>query len=289
MLVGCSYPDFAFAPDTAAVDDTSAAIDTTPSADTMVVEDSEAADAATDAPFDSFAPDATSPDAAVVDSKPGVVADTAAPKGCATPYDFCALFDTVTTPMTEWGDDYLTGGGVLGLDKTLFVSPPASMTATVGASSVTAAAIVLRTFTVTSAAPVVRIEGDLLLDAVTYAHANYAILFKVQRSTAGDGVSLTIGTGGLSLETQGIGNTRTFVTGVTAGKWAHIRMEAVLHTTAGIARLWVDDMTTPQIVKTAVSTADVDDLNRQLLAGIFAYMGAVPFKARFDNVSYRRM
>ena len=74
------------------------------------------------------------------------------------------------------------------------------------------------------------------------------------------------------------------IPGLVAGKWFHVKIEAVLHTTAGVARIWIDGTLVHN--RTGLSTALADDEPRQLVVGAFSYLGAVPFKARFDDVSY---
>jgi hypothetical protein len=145
--------------------------------------------------------------------------------------------------------------------------------------------MVQRTFTGPTAGTEVRVEADIMLDSLNYAGPGNLILLKVQRSSLGDGESIVAGAGTLYVEAQGPSTVRFPLSGITAGKWFRVRLDAVVHTTAGSAKVYVDDMTTPQLVRTGLSTAMADDLTRQLIVGSFAFMGSSAFTARFDDVS----
>lgn len=292
-LPACSYPEFAFTPgDTR---DSEVVVETSGEDTIVAPQDSDAIDSASDATINATIDattdgsidsklDSAAPDTAVADTKPDAPADTAGPRGCDLPHDFCADFDTVMMPDDDWTSSFSASTGALMLDGTNFRSPTRSLVATVGPSSTTASAMLVKSFTVAASTTAITAEGDLFLDSLTYAHANEIILFKVQRSTAGDGVFLTVGASGVSLFAQGTTTNRWPVTGVVAGKWFHVKMEAVLHTTSGSAKLWIDGALVQN--RTGVTTAEINDTTRQLLVGVFAYLGAVPFKARFDDVSY---
>jgi hypothetical protein len=299
MIGACSYPDFAFTPPadgaldtTRPVEDTRIEDTTVPLVDSDVMDSSvdsageqdSTVDSITDSRMDTTADSAMKMDSAAPDTKVvDAPVDTSMPRGCAIAHDFCQSFDTATTPTDGWGGSFGTGGSMV-LDTTKWTSPSKSLLVSVSTSSATASSMVTKSFTVATSTTVITAEADIMLDAVTYAHTYDVILLKVQRSSAGDGVFLTVGAGGLNLAAQGSSSNRWAVPGITAGKWFHVKMEAVVHPTAGVARLWVDDVLVQN--RTSISSAEADDTSRQILVGLFSYLGAQPFKAHFDDVSY---
>jgi hypothetical protein len=288
-FVACSYPEFAFAPsatdtgvaaDTAVVDSFVPPMDSA-APDTFVALDTEM-DTTMDSAIDSEMADTR--DAALPDTRDA--ADTM-PRGCAAMHDFCANFDTVTAPTTGWTGSFSNGGGAFALDNTTSVSSPNSLRVTIPTATVTASAMVHQAITITSVGTVIRVDTEMMLPAVTYSGPGNVLIFKVQRSSSGDGIAFSVGSTGPEIVAQTDATWKTWpLTGIVAGKWFHLRMDVVLHTTAGSVRAWVDDMMTPQVNQSAVVSANVDDLPRQLLVGLFAYMGASPFRVHFDDISF---
>jgi hypothetical protein len=113
-----------------------------------------------------------------------------------------------------------------------------------------------------------------------------AFLFKLERSGVGDGVTFSINDEGFYVDR--IGNTYGFypVAYKTAlSEWFHVRMDIKLHTTAGAFTLWIDDMTTPKLTQSGVSTAQADSTGRELIVGLYAQGATGAFRARYDDVS----
>lgn len=280
-FVACSYPEFSFTPsDTGAVVDS--AVDSTSPVDSAV---------------DTFVElDTSEPDTTVADTAIDVVdaadardtADTKPPSGCELTHDFCQNFDSVTTPTANWTGNFAAAGGALALDNTTSVSSPNSLRATIPSATVTASAMVHKSITIASSGTVIRVDADVMLPSVTYGGTGTPMLLKVQRGGSGDGIGLAIDPDvGPEIVAQTDSSWRTWpLTGIVAGKWFHLRIDVVLHPTAGSVKAWVDDMTTPQVNATAIASANVDDLSRQLILGLFAYMSAAPFRVHFDDVSY---
>ncbi|MGZ3417964.1 MAG: hypothetical protein ACXWUG_19840 [Polyangiales bacterium] len=273
VFVACSYPEFGFRSGDAAATDEG------------LVDTSEA-DSAIDSLFvDTSTSDSGSDDGTVADAD---ALDTAAPRGCALPHDFCQDFDSVTAPTEGgWTGNFSDGTGAFALDDTTSTSSPKSLRVTVPLGSVTESAMLERNITITSSTTVIRIEADIMVPSLSWPGADSLIMFKLQRSSAGDGVSLVAAGGKLEIAAQTDASWVSWpLTGIVAGKWFHVRIEASLHPTAGVVRAWIDDMTTPQVDKTGVVTANADDLPRRLLVGLFAWKSSSPFRANYDDVSY---
>lgn len=278
-FVACSYPEFSFTPTDTGVLVDSAVDSTSPvdsGIDTFVELDSNEPDTAADVVDAADAADARD------------TADTRPPRGCELTHDFCQNFDGVTSPSENWTGNFSAAGGALALDNTTAVSSPSSLRATIPSATVTASAMVHKSITITSSGTVIRVDADVMLPSLTYGGTNTLMLLKVQRGGSGDGIGLAFDPDiGAEIVAQTDSSWRTWpLTGVVAGKWFHLRIDAVLHPTTGSVKAWVDDMTTPQVNATAVASANVDDLSRQLILGLFAYMSAAPFRVHFDDVSY---
>jgi hypothetical protein len=284
-LSACNYPEFGFATDAA------------DSAD--VVE--EGVDSALDsAPIDSFVaevePETSTMDSATADSatdtgtaKDTAVADTsdATSDPCAG-HLFCQRFDTASAPSDGWTGNYTTGGGVTVLDSTTSRSAPKSLRSSIPAGTVTAAATVSQTFTSPALTTKFRVECDVQLEAFTYPVASTGVvLLKVQHSSMGDGISLDVSDTGLYVEANGATYSGYTVTKtLTAKTWFHVKLEGSLHTTSGSLTLWIDDMTTPLVSKTGISTAQMDGNERQAVLGLFSYLKSAAFEAHFDNYTF---
>jgi hypothetical protein len=299
LVVGCAYPDYSFTPRDSGtvVVDTTVATDTAPPPDTFVAMDTTVADTGTmmmdttvemdtTVAMDTSVADTAKPDTMMADTKPDTVIDTAPTTWCDATHVFCHDFDTSTAPADGWSSNFVTGGGALALDKIRSTSTPNSLVATVGTNTVTAAAMVAKNFTLPTSTTVVRMDARVLLDSLTYGGPGDLILFKVQHTPVGDGVALVVTATGPQLVATGSSTQRWDVTGFTAGSWARVRIEAVMHTMSGSAKIWINDMTTAKVTKTGVSTAATDDVTRQMIVGMFAFGGSSLFKAQFDDVSY---
>ncbi len=314
----CSYPEFGFAGDSALVADSSVA-DTgqapVDAAADSISEDTDLLDATRDAVIDVVdamvddVADATLDTTIATDTQPETLADVAtdtrdassdtrdaaidtrdaadtAPRPCALSHYFCSDFDTSTLPADGWSGSFQAATGMLALDTTTSTSTPQSLVASLGTGTVTSSAMVARRILSVPLGRTIRIEADMMVDTLPYISTYDLILFKIQRSTAGDGVSVTAGGTGLKLATQGATNESWPITGIVAGKWFHVRLEAVLHTTAGVARIYIDGAATPQIEKTGLSTANMDDTTgRELVVGVFGYTASSPYRVHYDDVS----
>lgn len=287
LATGCSYPEYAFAPRDAAVD--SVVIDSVTQdsllVDSSVPPETTAGTAMLDTRPDATTDSGTKPDT-TADTAKDAPADTPMLRECDLKHTYCNDFDISTSPATGWDGNFTSAGATTVLDTTTYTSASTSLLASVGTSATTAAGMVSKNLTVATSSSSIRVEVDIKLDSLSYGGPGNVIILKLQRSDKGDGVSLTVGTSGLTLEAQGSGTVKWPVTGVTAGKWFHVRLDAVLHTTAGSAKVWIDDMTTPKVDKSGLSSAEVDDTSRQVLFGLFAYLGSSPFKAHYDDASF---
>jgi len=284
-FAACSYPEFAFTPSDTGAAIADSGVDTFTPIDSFVPPDTDIEDSTVADAIDAADTADTRDAADTADTRDS--ADTYVPRGCDAPHDFCANFDTVTSPTTGWSSSFGTGGAFT-LDPSTSVSSPNSLRADIPISSATTSTMLVKTITILSSTTVIRADADVMLPAITYANPNAAIFFKVQRSSSGDGVGVMVTSSGVEVAAQTDASWRAFVVpGITAGKWFHLRMDVVIHPTAGSIKLWVDDMVTPKVNQTGLPTANVEDLPRQLLVGLFSYMGAATtFRAHFDDVSF---
>jgi hypothetical protein len=298
LASGCTYPEFAFESHDAAADDTAIETsiedtsivetsieDTTPeetAMDDTRVEDSSAADT-------TVVDTGTDAKDAAVDAKDSAIADAADAKiDPCTGHTFCSTFDTSTVTGDGWTGNYTTGGGTTTLDTSTSVTAPKSLHASIPTGTVTAAANLSLTLTSPTPTTKFRVESDVRLESLTYpAVGTSAILLKVQRDSTGDGVSLVVQSTGLFVEANGVTyNAFPVMKTIATKTWFHVRLEGTLQKAGGSATLYIDDMTTPVVNVTGISTAVADDTNRQPLIGIFSYMTSSAFEARFDNYTF---
>lgn len=290
-LAGCTYPEFEFDPLDANADDTSPVADV--AADSV-------ADVAEDASFDTGSLDATldtSPDTAIApevgaDTKVvDVGKDTAPLSGCAAiTADFCADFDSVVTPAAGWTNTEITAGGSLAIDAS-GRSLPNSLLAVAPTSGTSTLVTAYLHKQLTSPAPTtpMRLEAWIKLDASSLVTTTgSAFLLKIERTgSAGDGVTLSIDNTGLFAERIGTTYERYPISFLaTPGAWMRVRLDATLHTTNGALTIWINDMTTPVVNKTGITTAQGDVTARSVLVGLFVQRATGAFRARYDDVSF---
>lgn len=270
IAAGCGYPQFEFGPADAA-DETF-----------------EPIDSATD--LDTSAADTTIDDTAMADSAADVTKDTAPEKtGCAAiTADFCADFDSVSTPGTNWTGTDIQGASSVAFDSTSRSAPKSFLATT--ASGTLATAFLYKNFTAPTNTTPMRAEAWFMLDAATFptTTGGSAFLLKIERNGgAGDGVTFSIGSSGFFADRIGSSYERWPITyKLDTGTWIHVRMDVVLHTTAGSLTIWLDDMTTPVLSKVGISNVQADSTARAFDVGVFSDHASAPFKARFDDVSF---
>lgn len=270
-VLGCGFPEFRFA-------ETSA-----PLAD--ATRDDGDADTAVDTEGDSVAD--------VLSDTPSDGTLDTPPSGCAA-YPkavFCADFDDVSSPSGGWTSAEITPDGALQLESGAGRSLPNALLAktTPSATASIVTAYVHRQLTAPAATTPMRLEGWMKLDQALFpTTAGGTFLFKVERTgTTGDGVTLSLDQTGLFAERIGATYERyPIMRAVKPGTWMHVRIDVVLHTTAGALTIWIDDMTRSVVAATGVSTAKSDVTARTVLAGLFSDRATGPFQARFDDVAF---
>lgn len=285
-LAGCGYPEFRFDSELeggvsdGTLDD--ASVDTGPLPfDSMVPDASDAKTDATDAT------DAKTDATDATDAK----ADATASAGCAAiSADFCADFDGVTAVGAGFTNADVQGPGSLFLDPSGRSLPNAFLaTAGVPATGTLCTAFLYKNFTAPAAKTPMRAEAWIKLDAATLPTSDgAAFLLKIERTgTTGDGVTVSIDKAGLFAERIGQTYARYPIAAkVKPGAWMRVRIDAVLHTTEGSLKVFVDDLTAAAVDVTGVSTVKADDDRRTLDVGLFVERASGAFAARFDDVSF---
>jgi hypothetical protein len=302
-LAGCSFPEYDFARrdsqvaagDTAVSDssaptldssvvvadtnvvamDTTVTMDTTMTMDTTVV--------------DTFKPDTTPPPDTF---KPDVVADVPVSTGCVgITAAFCSDWDKATEPKTDFSWDGVSPTGSLTLDVGGGRSSPNAMLSTTSPSTTADVVVanVSRTFTAPSATASARIDVWLKLESATFptAGGGAAFLFKFQTNMGGgDGVTFSMNNTGFFIDRIGV-TYEDYPIAVTpkVSAWTHVRLDARLHTTNGSFTCWIDDMTTPVLTRTGISTLKVDTTMQQLIIGLYSQKANGTFKVRYDDVT----
>ncbi|MGZ5967184.1 MAG: hypothetical protein ACXWP4_05920 [Polyangiales bacterium] len=287
-LVGCSYPDFGFTVDAGETADTAI--------DSAVALDSDLEDSLLDGSDDTD--DTTTVDSAdsAIDSVSETAVDgptdTPAPVGCAgSAALFCVDWDSVTTPDAPFDNKDLVTPGAIALEKTGAHSSPNLFLSSTGPSTATdtVTADVFKAFTAPASSTPMRVEAWIKLESATFpTTTGSAFLLKVERpGGTGDGVTLSIDETGLFVDRIAVDYDR-FPISVKAkpGVWMHVRMDVVLQVAGGSVKLWIDDMTTPVVDKTGISTAVNDSVNRLLSVGLYSQRATGTFKARYDDVSF---
>lgn len=283
-LMGCSYPDFDFvredaATDTAVVDtEADSAADTFVDDTTVAIEDTSVADTAVDTIFDTGTPDTAMPDTAPIST------------GCTGFVGaFCADWDGATDPASEFAFSGVSPTGSLAVEAA-GRSGPNSMLATTSPSatdSVVTANVVAKVTAPTLGA-LARIDAWVKPESTTFpTSGGGAFLFKFQNGVSGgDGVTFSMNDGGFYVDR--IAATYEYyglATKPKLGVWTHVRMEVKLHTTSGAITTWIDDMTTPVLTKTGVSTLATDTTTLILIVGLYSQKGTATFKVHYDDVS----
>ncbi|MBI2390745.1 MAG: hypothetical protein HYV09_14240 [Deltaproteobacteria bacterium] len=281
-LLGCGFPEFRFAETgapalDAASDDGDVAVEADADAD------AEVADARTDA---------TSGDADATSDAPSDAALDAPKAGCAAfpTATFCADFDDVSSPSGGWTAAEITPSGSLTLESGAGRSlPNALLAATTPSSTATLVmAYVHRQLTAPAATTPMQLDAWFKLDqAVFPTTAGSTFLFKLERTGSdGDGVTLSLDRTGFFAERIGVSYERyPIMRAVKPGVWMHLRMDVVLHTTAGALTIYIDDMTKSVVAAAGVSTVKSDATARSVIVGLFSDRATSPFQARFDDVA----
>ncbi|GAC1378154.1 MAG: hypothetical protein NVSMB47_22650 [Polyangiales bacterium] len=123
----------------------------------------------------------------------------------------------------------------------------------------------------------------MLLDVGSYP--TNVVLFKLQRPGRGRGVLLGLGPAGLAVQVLGATSTTNLDAGpAPVGRWFHVRLDTQLMVAGATVRLWIDDMTTPVVDRSGLSSADTDGTSQQLSVGL--YTNSTPIsavRARFDD------
>jgi hypothetical protein len=309
-VAGCTYPEFQFAADSATVDaagdtavadtavaDTTIANETAPP-DTFTETDSGTIDSSME---DSDVTDTFVPDTFVADTfKPDTfVADTFKPDaplstGCTgVAVKFCSDWDKATTPSSDFSYFGVSPTGSTTLDTTGGRSLPNAFYARTTPSSTDKVVVanVSKKFTAATADALIRVDAYIKLDSATFTPGTGgggAFIFKVQRDGgAGDGVTFSIDDGGFYVDRIGVTYDYYSLPSPMpkAGVWTHIRMHTKLHSTAGSVTLWIDDMTTPVLSKSAISTVAMDSTDKILIVGLYSQNATTPVGVRYDDVT----
>ena len=279
VSVGCTYPDFRFAPgDSAIVDDTAVG-------DTSVAVDSS---------IDTFAADTFTPDTFVADSAKDspadITPDAPVSTGCSgVMAKHCFDWDTAAKPEDGWTYSAVDASGSIALDPTGGRSLPNAFLATTapGVGEVVTANL---TQVITTAAndTVVKLDAWIKLEADKFPGTDGAFLLKLQRNGGdGDGVTFSMGSTGFYVDRIALSYEYYEITTYKPkiGTWMHVRLHTKLHTTAGSVTLWIDNMSSPLLSKTAISTVKVDSTAKQAIVGLYAQGSTGTFKARYDDVT----
>ncbi|GAC1524190.1 MAG: hypothetical protein NVS3B10_23690 [Polyangiales bacterium] len=303
-LGGCGYPSFGFSPADSGTDEvTSDASDGGADAvrDTAVVDGADAADtfgpvdtalggdSTSDVPAD--VPADTVDSAAPPDTADAAdSADAAAPLagGCTGVHAFCQDFDGAGLG-SPYGFDSVGGiPGNCALDGTRTATAPRSMLCSVPTSTLNPNnGFAIRRLTGPSSTALTRIDADLFLEVDKYPASN-ATLFKVQRWSDGHGVGLSLRSTGAAIEARGATTTTwsPLPVALPTGRWFHFRLEARLQIAGGSFAVFVDDMTTPVLSRTGVSTIDVEGPQRELFNGLWVDdVTATDLRVGYDDVS----
>jgi hypothetical protein len=287
-LVGCSYPDFDFAradgaPDTA-VDDTTtdAFVDDTAIEDSAIedsaIEDSATTDAVLDTTIDSAKPDTAKPDTAPVSM------------GCTGFVGaFCADWDKATDPASEFAYKGVSPTASLAVEAA-GRSLPSSLVATTSPSSTdtVVTANVVAKVTAPTLGALARIDAWIRPESTTFpTTSGGAFLFKFPNGVSGgDGVTFSMDASGYYVDRIATDYEYFAIsTKPKLGVWTHVRMDVKLHTTSGAVTTWIDDMTTPVLTKTGVSTLKTDTTTLILIVGLYSQSGTGTFKVHYDDVS----
>lgn len=289
LTAGCAFPDYTFATRTDSA--------TVAPEDTSAI-DSSIADTESDSifPTDDTAPgDSTVKDTTVVDTTPPkdtMVVDTGPPKtGCAVLSSmFCRDWDSSgATAFTGWMGNYIRGGGGLTVDTVIFRSGPRSLQALLPANdgSFEASANLDHTFTATSESKGMYLDFWARFDGIPGVSG--PLVAKLSRGAGGRGLALYLGKGHFAVDAMGpAGTTNYEMTGVLpSNTWIHVRLEAVLSmTTSGSFKLFIDDMTTPNVSKSGIATTNSGGTDVKLNLGFYNSDPDSGRKAWFDDVQF---
>lgn len=252
-LAGCSYPEFAF----------SGPVDAN-------------ADASDDAAVDS----ALIADTAVTDTP---VADTATSTGCTAlgAHFFCHDFDKAMVATDGWPESNVSALGSVTLVPSDHSGPNALLAETKVDAAALQTAHLSREMTSPGVDTVGRVDLWIKLE-LTSITSNGGYLFKWSRG--GDGVTLSLGAGGLYVETKA--TDYPVPKAVPPGKWMHVRIEAKLHPTTGWFALYIDDLTTPVLKKVDVHTTTTQGLDRRFTIGLYASRNGATLRAYYDDITF---
>lgn len=305
-LGGCGYPAFGFstadsgtdalasdvtevtevgvdtAHDAAVVDgaDTS---DTSGKVDTAVPRDS-AAEVLVDAPADTVDSSAIPDTSDAADS-----ADAPSPLAgsCMGAHAFCQDFD-LPSIGSPYGFDGVGGTpGNCVLDGTRAATTPHSMLCSVPTSTLNPNnGFAVRKLDGPASTALTRIDADVFLEVDAYPASNVT-LFKVQRWGDGHGVGLALASTGPAIEVRGAAPVMIpLPIRLPVGRWFHFRLEARLQIAGGSFAVFIDDMSTPVLSRTGISTVDVEGPQRELFAGLWVDdVTGTELRVGYDDVS----
>lgn len=289
---GCSFPDYTFARDSdVIVDDTASDTsleDTTPPEDTTPVEMDTGV-------MDSSLPDTVKPDTAPPPdtAKPDLGPEVPLSTGCTgVTATFCSDWDKVTSPASDFTFSGVGPTGSISLDVGGGRSSPNAMLSVTSPSSSddVVVANVTKTFVAPTPGASARVDVWLKVESATYPSTTGggAFLFKFQTNAGGgDGITFSMDDSGYYVDR--IATTYEYypiATKPKPGVWTHVRMDGRLHTTAGSFTLWIDDMTTPVLTKTGISTLKIDTTMQELIVGLYSQRSSGTFRCRYDDVTF---
>src|SRR5205085_7583876 len=111
---------------------------------------------------------------------------------------------------------------------------------------------------------------------------------KLSRGAGGRGLALYMGKSHLAVDAMGPSSTTNheMVGALPINTWVHIRLEAVLSSTSGSFKLFIDDMTTPNVSKSGIPTTNSGGTDVKVNLGLYNSDPDPARKAWFDDVQF---
>ena len=292
-LSGCGYPTYGFVPDHS--DDTGMTDSTIDSTIDSLARDDTADDVA---PGDSSLADTLAADAGadtrITDSSSGDTATSDAAEvsiGCdGSTALFCEDWDEGSTAQAKFDWKDLDPTTALSLETSGRSAPHALVADIAPGDAAVVVADLGKVVIAPSVDTVLRADVWLKLEKLTFPTATGgAFLFKVERGgtgSVGDGVTFSIDDAGFYVDRIALDYAFYSISyKPAANTWVHVRMDVKIHTTSGSIKLWIDDMVTPRLNVSAISTAKADATTRNFLIGLYSQNATGSFRARYDDVS----
>lgn len=274
-IVGC-YPEFGFVAEDAGA---------TPVADTSV-DDALPSDAIFPTDDTAVATDTAKPDTYVPPADTGT--DAPKPSGCAglSGWTFCRDFDSATTPGSGWVDTYLVGGGSLTLDSMYYRSASRSLRSSLPATTSAESAANAHT-TLTAPSESTQVALDFWVRFSAIPSGDGPMFAKIARASSSRGITLYVGRNSIAVDASGPTSTTNYPLprALSTNTWYHVRIETLLSPTNGSFKLFVDDMTSPAVQKSAIPTASGTGVDIKINAGFYNAGTVSAMNAWFDDVA----